>query len=87
MSAARGDRLRVPMTVAMEFAASLAPFTKPKPIAAATITASSAVDSGMLQHDAFQRIGHILSQVGRILKVLIELSPLDDITGILIQIE
>ena len=77
ITAARQERVRVPITVAIAFAESLEPFAIPKPMAAAVTRISTAGDSGILQYYTFKDIGYILTPVGGVLHVLVEFTPFD----------
>ena len=87
LMAALGERVRVPITVAMALAASLKPLAIPKPIATAMTKISRASDSGMLQYDSFENISYIFSSIGSSLQVVVDFAPLDDVTRVLGIIE
>src|SRR3972149_1893934 len=79
--AARGERTRVPITVAIALAASLAPLAIPKPTARAIATTSRA-SPGMLQYYTLKDISDIFPAVGGIFQVLIDFAPFDYLTCI-----
>src|SRR5688572_16963304 len=64
-TARRGVNTRVETTVAIELAASWKPLTKSKTSAMATtaMTAKVSIDSGVLEHDAFDHVGGVLESV------------------------
>src|SRR5690349_10541235 len=89
-TAARGVSTRVDTTVAIEFAASWKPFMKSNASATrmrATTTASMAraeraAGSAVLERHAFDHVRDVLAAVDRVLEVVVDLLPLDDVDGI-----
>src|SRR4051794_33085491 len=93
-----GRSTRVDTTVAIEFAASWKPFMKsnasasairntiisnPTPVALTSISdALCRSASPVLEHDAFDHVGHVLALVGDGLQKLIHLLQLDDLARI-----
>src|SRR6185436_320425 len=86
-TAARGVSTRVDTTVAIEFAASWNPFMKSKARAtnmrAKRVSIRSAGGgSGVLEGDALDHVRHVFAAIDRILQVVVDLLPLDDVDGI-----
>src|SRR6188768_1229555 len=93
-TACQGLRTPVDTTVAMEFAASWKPFMKSK--ASASSTSSTSVietsarsmggevptASGVLEHDAFDDVGHVLALVGGGFERLVHGLELDELTDV-----
>src|SRR6185436_1473986 len=78
ITAWKGRSTRVLTTVAMEFAASWKPFTKSNDRARAMMPQATS-DSGMLEHDRIEDVGHVFTAVGGRLDLLVEILPLDDL--------
>src|SRR6266540_366067 len=71
ITATRGVSTLVETTVAIELAASWKPLVKSNSSASATIAATTvARPSGMLEHDALDRVRHVLQRVHRLFGVL-----------------
>src|SRR3990172_9247720 len=65
------------MTVAMALGAAVQPLTNSAP-STRRRTRAGGRPSSMLQDNAFQDVGYILTAVGGVLHVLVELPPFDD---------
>src|SRR5581483_1109225 len=84
-TAQRGLIAPVETMVAIELAATWKPLKKSKTSATATrkTTTSNVIDiSGVLEHDAFDDVGHVLAAVGHGLEVLVDLLELDQLARV-----
>src|SRR5919197_1533187 len=80
--ARRGWTTLVETTVAIELAASWKPLEKSNTTARQTIAMTAAwVASGMLQHDALDRVGHVLQPVQRPLDLVDDVLPHEQVPG------
>src|SRR4030095_7461064 len=82
-----GLRTRVDTTVAIELAASWNPLMKSKSSATTTMkttSVSGSMPAGLahLQHDALDDVHDVLTPVGDLLEVLVDLLPLDHLDGV-----
>src|SRR5947209_14721397 len=90
-TAVPGASTRVATEVAMALAVSWKPLMKSKARPMATIRMSMrSAELGILHHDPFKCVGNVLSTIGGILQILVNLSPadsLDEATDIIDAIE
>src|SRR6266511_3033931 len=88
ITATRGVSTLVETTVAIELAASWKPLVKSNSSASATIAATTvARPSGMLEHDALDRVGHVLERVHRLLELLDDVLPDQQVAGGVLGLE
>src|SRR5438552_3973623 len=86
-TAARGVSTRVDTIVAIEFAASWKPFMKSKARATRIRRTRTSIRpqrerSGVFEGHALDHVGDVLTAVDRVLEVVVDLLPLDDVDGI-----
>src|SRR6266511_886930 len=88
ITATRGVSTLVETTVAIELAASWKPLVKSNSSASATIAATTvARPSGMLEHDALDRVGHVLQRVHRLFELLDDVLPDQQVAGGVLGLE
>src|SRR2546427_13084154 len=91
-TAARGVSTRVDTIVAIEFAASWKPFMKSKARATRIRRTRTSIRpqrerSGVFEGHALDHVGDVLTAVDRVLEVVVDLLPLDDVDGISAVVE
>src|SRR3989304_7956868 len=85
MMAARIDRARVEMQVAMAFAVSWKPLMKSKASAAKTTSPRrTSGDSAIFQRNPFEDVGGVFATVGGGLERLVDLLPLENVDRVLL---
>src|SRR2546428_10408660 len=82
--ACQGASTRVAMTVAIAFAVSWEPLMKSKMTAKTITTPSRTSVLSMLDCHALQGVRDVLASVGRILELLVDLLPADEVEDVLV---
>src|SRR3990167_496285 len=87
MIAVRGESTRVETDVAMALAASWKPLTNSNAMARRTTRTRRTNESGMFEDDPFKDVGHVLAAVGGVFDRFVDLLPLQDGDGVLLDVE